>query len=81
MPGLRRALRWTPAEEDFRLLRHDGACGETLTSQGAAGMATGTVKWSAITSGGYRSLQENQKVQFDIVQGQKGPQAENISPL
>ena len=37
--------------------------------------------FSAIQSNGYRSLDENQKVQFDITQGQKGPQAENIQPL
>ena len=33
---------------------------------------------SAITEGGYRSLEERQKVDFDITQGQKGPQAENV---
>ncbi|MET7669834.1 cold-shock protein, partial [Micromonospora luteifusca] len=27
------------------------------------------------------SLDENQKVEFDVTQGQKGPQAENIRPL
>jgi len=26
-------------------------------------------------------LEENQKVEFDVTQGQKGPQAENIRPL
>jgi cold shock protein len=31
------------------------------------------VHFSAITGGGYRSLQEGQKVEFDITQGQKGP--------
>jgi CspA family cold shock protein len=36
------------------------------------------VHLSAITGGGYRSLQEGQKVEFDITQGQKGPQAENV---
>ncbi|GAB7040363.1 MULTISPECIES: cold-shock protein [Catenuloplanes] len=34
--------------------------------------------FSAISASGYRSLEENQRVEFDITQGQKGPQAENI---
>jgi cold shock protein len=36
------------------------------------------VHFSAITGGGYRSLEEGQKVELDITQGQKGPQAENV---
>jgi CspA family cold shock protein len=36
------------------------------------------VHFSAITGGGYRSLEEGQKVEFDFTQGQKGPQAENV---
>ena len=33
-----------------------------------------------INASGFRELQEGQKVTFDITQGQKGPQAENITP-
>jgi CspA family cold shock protein len=39
------------------------------------------VHYSAIQSSGYRSLDENQKVEFDITQGPKGPQAENVRPV
>jgi len=39
------------------------------------------VHYSAITTSGYRTLDEGQKVEFDVTQGQKGPQAENVRPL
>ncbi len=34
--------------------------------------------FSEIRSNGFKSLQENQKVSFEITQGQKGKQASNI---
>jgi len=37
------------------------------------------VHYSAITSEGYKSLQEGDTVEFEIVQGQKGPQAANVT--
>ncbi|GAA0583428.1 cold-shock protein [Paractinoplanes ferrugineus] len=37
--------------------------------------------FSAIASSGFRTLDENQRVEFEITQGQKGLQAENIRPL
>ena len=37
--------------------------------------------FSAIAGNGYKSLEENQKVEFEITEGRKGPQAENISVL
>jgi cold shock protein len=39
------------------------------------------VHFSAIESSGYRSLDESQRVEFDITQCQKGPQAEHVRPL
>jgi CspA family cold shock protein len=35
----------------------------------------------AIVADGYRSLDENQCVEFDVTQGQKGPPAENVRPI
>ncbi len=37
------------------------------------------VHYSAITSEGYKSLQEGDKVEFEITQGQKGAQAANVT--
>lgn len=39
------------------------------------------VHFSAIKAEGFKSLSEGQKVQFTVTQGQKGPQAENVTPL
>ena len=37
--------------------------------------------FSKINSDGYKSLEEGQKVSYDVADGQKGPQAENITVL
>ena len=37
--------------------------------------------FKAITGEGFKTLKEGQKVEFNITQGEKGPQAENIRPL
>jgi CspA family cold shock protein len=39
------------------------------------------VHFSAIQGDGYRNLEENQKVEFDVTQGPKGPQAANVRPV
>jgi CspA family cold shock protein len=45
------------------------------------GSADVFVHFSAIQGSGYRSLDEGQTVEFDVTQGQKGPQAENVRAL
>ena len=37
--------------------------------------------FSAISGSGFKTLNEGQKVQFNVTQGQKGPQAENIQAV
>ena len=39
------------------------------------------VHFSAIQGDGYKSLEEGQSVQFDVVEGAKGPQASNVVRL
>jgi cold shock protein len=39
------------------------------------------VHFSAIQGAGYRNLDENQKVEFDLTSGPKGPQATNVRPI
>jgi CspA family cold shock protein len=39
------------------------------------------VHFSAISGEGYKNLEENQQVEFDVVQGPKGPQAANVKMM
>ncbi|WP_166243252.1 cold-shock protein [Paenibacillus turpanensis] len=39
------------------------------------------VHFSAITGDGYKTLEEGQRVEFNVVQGNRGPQAENVVKL
>jgi CspA family cold shock protein len=45
------------------------------------GSADVFVHFSAITGEGYRNLEENQRVEYDVTAGQKGPQAANVRPV
>lgn len=39
------------------------------------------VHYSAIQGSGYRTLDEGQRVEFDVAAGRKGPEAQNVRPL
>ncbi len=39
------------------------------------------VHFSAIMGDGFKTLTEGQRVEFDVEEGQKGPQAKNVKPL
>ena len=62
-------VKWFNAEKGFGFLAQDDGGADVFCH------------YSAIAAQGYKSLTENQRVSFDVVQGQKGPQAENVRPL
>ena len=45
------------------------------------GSADVFVHFSALESSGYRTLEENQKVEYNVTQGPKGPQAAQVRAL
>ena len=62
-------VKWFNTEKGFGFIAQDGGGPDVF------------VHYSAIAATGYRSLEENQRVEFEITQGSKGPQAENVRPV
>jgi CspA family cold shock protein len=59
-------VKWFNSEKGYGFIAVDGGGSDVF------------VHYSAIQSDGYRSLDEGQRVEFEVVQGQKGPQAEQV---
>jgi CspA family cold shock protein len=61
-------VKWFNGEKGFGFIQQDGGGADVFAH------------YSNIATQGFRELQEGQRVTFDVTQGQKGPQAENIHP-
>jgi CspA family cold shock protein len=61
-------VKWFNAEKGFGFISQEGA-------------PDVFVHFSAIQASGYRSLEEGQAVEFEVVTGNKGLQAANVRPL
>ena len=61
-------VKWFNAEKGFGFIAQDGGGPDVFV-------------YSAIESNGYRLLDEAQRVEFDITQGPKGPQAEHVTAV
>lgn len=62
-------VKWFNADKGYGFIAVDGG-GEDVF-----------VHYSAIATSGYRTLEENQRVEFEVTQGDRGPQADQVKPL
>ncbi|MFF8731646.1 cold-shock protein [Streptomyces sp. NPDC015171] len=59
-------VKWFNAEKGFGFITNDDGGPDVF------------VHFSAIQTTGFKELAEGDKIEFDVTQGQKGPQAENV---
>ncbi|MDP9432907.1 MAG: cold-shock protein [Actinomycetota bacterium] len=59
-------VKWFNSEKGYGFIAVDGGGSDVF------------VHFSAIQADGYRSLEDNQRVEFEVTQGQRGPQAESV---
>jgi CspA family cold shock protein len=62
-------VKWFNAEKGFGFIAPDDGSADVF------------VHYSAIQSNGYRSLDENQQVEYSVTPGPTGPQAADVKPL
>ena len=62
-------VKWFNAEKGYGFISQDDGGADVF------------VHFTAIESNGYRSLDENQRVEFDVTQGPQGPQAERVRAI
>ena len=62
-------VKWFNADKGFGFINVDGSTNDVF------------VHYSAIETTGFRTLEENQRVEFDITQGPKGQQAERVRTI
>lgn len=59
-------VKWFNAEKGYGFIAQEGGGPDVF------------VHYSSIDSEGYRSLEDSQRVEFEITQGRKGPQADQV---
>ena len=62
-------VKWFNADKGFGFIAQEGGGDDVF------------LHFSAIQMQGYKALEENQRVEFEVTQGPKGPQAENVRAL